>query len=73
MILTTEPITQPYQREPCLQACKRAFAIEAEEAGLINAIVDEEKLLDEAVGLGCHRSKLNRPRMVEMTQPPESA
>ena len=36
MILTGEPIT----------------AIEAKEAGLINAIVDKETLLDEAVGLG---------------------
>jgi enoyl-CoA hydratase/carnithine racemase len=36
MILTAEPIN----------------AIEAKEAGLINAIVDKETLLDEAVGLG---------------------
>jgi len=36
MILTGEPIT----------------AVEAKEAGLINAIVDKEKLLDEAVELG---------------------
>jgi enoyl-CoA hydratase len=36
MLLTAEPIT----------------AVEAKEAGLINAIVDKETLLDEAVGLG---------------------
>jgi enoyl-CoA hydratase len=36
MLLTAEPIT----------------AVEAKEAGLINAIADKETLLDEAVGLG---------------------